>query len=106
MCVLEKWKFGDPEGHLYLKRGESTFQMDERGKVKSSVNAAEFSNCENNCCLLLLLLAEVKVKSLIGLWLCVISFSPQLCLCLSFVWKCLRISLKVSKIQKWWVLLR
>lgn len=40
------------------------------------------------------------------MWLCVISFSPQLYLYLSFVRKCLVILLKVLKIQKWWVLLR
>lgn len=103
MCVLEKWKLGDPKRQLYLKWGESEFQMDERGEVKSSVNVAEFSNCENNCCLLMLLPAEMKVKSLDGLmWLyfCAIPFSPQLCLCLSFVSKCLVISLKILKIKK------
>lgn len=75
--------------------------MDERSEVKRSVNVAEFSNYENTCCLLMLLLAEVKVKSFIGLYVCVsYFFSPQLCLCLSFVWKYLVMSPKVLKIQK------
>lgn len=66
MCVLEKWKLGDPKTQLSLKGGESEFQMDERGEVKRSVNVLEFPNCENNRCLLMPL-ADMKVKSLIGL---------------------------------------
>ncbi|KAI1239956.1 hypothetical protein IHE44_0011396 [Lamprotornis superbus] len=30
LCVLEKWKLGDPKGQLHLKGGESELQMDER----------------------------------------------------------------------------
>lgn len=65
----------------HLKRGESEFQMDERGEVKTSVNVAEFSNYENSCCLLMLLLAEVKVKAFIGLYGCVSYFFHHSCVC-------------------------
>lgn len=64
---------GQPKGQLYLEGGESEFQMDE--------NVAEFSNSENNSCLLMLLLAEVKVKSLTGLCGFVSSLFHHSCVC-------------------------